>query len=57
MRYDESQERVTADLRDIPPLSGRIIWARQIENQLSTLMARMRDVLGVAERSTWRASS
>ena len=47
LRYDESQERVTADLRDIPPLSGRIIWARQIENQLSTLMARMRDVLGV----------
>eukprot|EP01032_Pedospumella_encystans_P010301 gene10301-12053_t len=47
LRYDESQERVTAELRDIPPLSGRIIWARQIENQLSTLMARMRDVLGV----------
>eukprot|EP01041_Mallomonas_annulata_P000303 gene303-544_t len=46
LRYDESQERVTADIRDIPPLSGRIIWARQIENQLSTLMKRMEDVLG-----------
>ena len=46
-RYDESHERVTADLRDIPPLSGRIIWARQIENQLVTLMSRIRDVLGV----------
>jgi dynein heavy chain 1 len=47
LRYDESLERATADLRDIPPLSGRIIWARQIENQLSTLMQRMEDVLGV----------
>lgn len=46
LRYDESLERATADLRDIPPLSGRIIWARQIENQLSTLMKRMEDILG-----------
>lgn len=46
LRYDESLERTTADLRDIPPLSGRIIWARQIENQLSTLMKRMEDILG-----------
>eukprot|EP01038_Epipyxis_sp_PR26KG_P004455 gene4455-6300_t len=46
-RYDESLERVTADLRDIPPLSGRIMWARQIENQLAALMARIQDVLGV----------
>jgi dynein heavy chain 1 len=46
LRYDDSLERTTADLRDIPPLSGRIIWARQIENQLSTLMQRMENVLG-----------
>ena len=46
LRYDESHERITADLRDIPPLSGRIIWAKQIENQLSTLMKRIQDVLG-----------
>ena len=46
LRYDDSQERATADLRDVPPLSGRIIWARQIETQLSTLMRRMEDVLG-----------
>ena len=46
MRYDDSLERVTANIRDIPPLSGRIIWARQIENQLSMLMKRMEDVLG-----------
>jgi len=48
LRYDESSERKCADLRDIPPLSGRILWARQIENQLSTLMKRMEDVLGAA---------
>lgn len=46
MRYADSFERVTADLRDIPPLSGQIIWARQIENQLATLMRRIQDVLG-----------
>jgi len=45
-RYEESQEKTMADLRGIPPLSGRIIWARQIENQLSRLMKRMEDVLG-----------
>ena len=45
-RYEESAERVTADLRDIPPLSGRILWAKQIENQLTQLMKRMQDVLG-----------
>lgn len=47
LRYDESLEKITANIRDIPPLSGRIIWARQIENQLSTLMKRMEDVLGL----------
>ena len=46
-RYEESQERATAQLRGIPPLSGRIVWARQIENQLTMLMKRMEDVLGV----------
>ena len=45
-RYDEIQEKTTADLRDIPPLSGRIMWAQQIENQLSRLMKRTEDVLG-----------
>jgi dynein heavy chain 1 len=47
LRYEDSLERATADLRDIPPLSGTIIWARQIENQLLTLMRRLEDVLGV----------
>jgi dynein heavy chain 1 len=45
-RYDDSMEKQSADIRDIPPLAGRIIWARQIENQLLTLMKRMENVLG-----------
>lgn len=45
-RYDVSQEKITADLRDVPPLSGSILWARQIEKQFSTLMKRMEDLLG-----------
>ena len=46
LRYDDSTERATSDLRDIPPISGRILWARQIENQLSVLLNRMENVLG-----------
>ena len=47
LRYDESLEKQTADLRDIPPLAGQIIWAKQIENQLNMLMKRLEDVLGI----------
>ena len=50
-RYEESQEKATADLRGIPPLSGRIIWARQIGNQLTRLMQRMESVLGAGWES------
>lgn len=33
-------------LRDLPPVSGAIIWARQLENQLNTYIQRVEDVLG-----------
>jgi len=33
-------------MRDIPPIAGAIIWARQIERQLQTYMERVEDVLG-----------
>ena len=35
-----------AQMRDLPPIAGAIIWARQIENQLLTYMKRVEDVLG-----------
>lgn len=32
--------------RDLPPVSGSIIWAKQIDRQLSVYMKRVEDVLG-----------
>ena len=45
-RYEASEAQVTATLRDLPPVAGKILWARQIERQLRLLMQRMEDVLG-----------
>ena len=45
-RYEASEAHVTATLRDLPPVAGKILWARQIERQLRLLMQRMEDVLG-----------
>lgn len=35
-----------SQMRDLPPIAGAIIWARQIERQLTTYMTRVQDVLG-----------
>ena len=35
-----------SQMRDLPPIAGAIIWARQIERQLVTYMKRVEDVLG-----------
>ena len=35
-----------SQMRDLPPISGAIIWARQIDWQLQTYMKRVEDVLG-----------
>ena len=35
-----------AQLRDLPPVAGAVIWARQIERQLAMYMQRVEDVLG-----------
>lgn len=35
-----------SQMRDLPPISGAIIWARQIDRQLQTYMKRVEDVLG-----------
>lgn len=51
-----------SSVRDFQPISGAIIWARQIERQLQTYMKRVREVLGeewasYAEGSKLKAES
>ncbi|TQS39101.1 hypothetical protein Golomagni_00379 [Golovinomyces magnicellulatus] len=45
-QYGHSESHVMAQLRDLPPVSGAIIWARQIERQLDGYMKRVEDILG-----------
>ena len=45
-QYGHAEAHAMAQLRDIPPVSGAIIWARQIERQLDSYMKKVEDVLG-----------
>ncbi|CAG8537602.1 36677_t:CDS:10 [Gigaspora margarita] len=45
-QYYKSGADHMAQLRDLPTISGFMIWARQIEIQLHTYMKRIEDVLG-----------
>ncbi|KAL8759989.1 MAG: hypothetical protein Q9199_000365 [Rusavskia elegans] len=45
-QYGHSESHVMAQLRDLPPVAGAIIWVRQIEKQLDALMKKVEDVLG-----------
>ncbi|KAG6887387.1 hypothetical protein C0992_012466 [Termitomyces sp. T32_za158] len=45
-QYRFSEAYHMSQMRDIPPIAGTIIWARQIERQLLTYMKRVEDVLG-----------
>ena len=45
-RYEGSNAAIVASLRDLPPLGGKILWARQMERRLHAQMARLSDVLG-----------
>ncbi|KAG8897185.1 hypothetical protein FRB99_008380, partial [Tulasnella sp. 403] len=45
-QYRNSEAYHMSQMRDLPPIAGAIIWARQIERQLSTYMKRVEDVLG-----------
>ncbi|KAJ2138918.1 dynein heavy chain, partial [Coemansia sp. RSA 788] len=44
--YRRSEAYTMSQLRDVPPVSGAIIWIRQIERQLDMYMRRIEDVLG-----------
>ncbi|CAO1601385.1 dynein heavy chain [Xanthoria calcicola] len=45
-QYGHSESHLMAQLRDLPPVAGAIIWVRQIEKQLDALMKKVEDVLG-----------
>ena len=45
-QYGHSEAHAMAQLRDLPPVAGAIIWARQIEEQLNGYMKKVEDVLG-----------
>ena len=44
--YESSSASTIASIRGIPPVSGKILWAKQMERQVHALMKRMSDVLG-----------
>ena len=45
-QYGHSEAHAMAQLRDLPPVAGAIIWARQIERQLDGYMKKVENVLG-----------
>ncbi|TIC08181.1 hypothetical protein E3Q16_00047 [Wallemia mellicola] len=45
-QYKNTEAFHMSQLRDIPPIAGAIIWAKQIERQLNMYMKRVEDVLG-----------
>ena len=45
-QYAHSEAHAMSQIRDLPPVSGAIIWARQIEFQLDGYMKKVGDVLG-----------
>uniref|UniRef100_A0A2P2HXP1 Dynein heavy chain, cytoplasmic n=1 Tax=Hirondellea gigas TaxID=1518452 RepID=A0A2P2HXP1_9CRUS len=46
VQYLQSKACRMSHVRDIPPVSGSIVWARQIDRQLTAYMRRVEDVLG-----------
>ncbi|PYH83869.1 hypothetical protein BO82DRAFT_305978 [Aspergillus uvarum CBS 121591] len=45
-QYGHSEAHAMAQLRDMPPVAGAIVWARQIERQLDGYMRKVENVLG-----------
>lgn len=45
-QYGGSEAQMMAQLRDIPPVAGAILWVRQIEAQLDSYMSKVQAVLG-----------
>lgn len=45
-KYEASSSAHISRLRGIPPIAGKILWAKQLERQVHLLMERMGNVLG-----------
>eukprot|EP00934_Nitzschia_sp_Nitz4_P009291 Nitzschia sp. Nitz4//scaffold6_size259037//29898//42524//NITZ4_001045-RA/size259037-augustus-gene-0.315-mRNA-1//-1//CDS//3329556806//9281//frame0 len=46
LKYESSSAAKISKLRGIPPIAGKILWAKQMERQVNALMERMGNVLG-----------
>lgn len=46
VQYPQSKACRMSQVRDLPPVSGSIIWAKQIDRQLTAYLRRVEDVLG-----------
>ncbi|XP_049810823.1 dynein heavy chain, cytoplasmic isoform X2 [Schistocerca nitens] len=46
VQYPQSKACHMSMVRDLPPVSGSIIWAKQIDRQLTAYLRRVEDVLG-----------
>lgn len=46
VQYPQSNSAAISKGRDLPPVAGSIIWAKQINHQLTTYLKRVEDVLG-----------
>ncbi|KAK6637160.1 Dynein heavy chain, cytoplasmic [Polyplax serrata] len=46
VQYPQSKACRMSGVRDIPPVAGSIIWAKQIDRQLTAYLRRVEDVLG-----------
>lgn len=46
VQYSQSRASNVSNVRDLPPVSGSIIWAKQIDRELGLYLRRVEDVLG-----------
>jgi len=46
VQYPHTHNSKMSEIRDLPPIAGQIIWAKQIERQLVMYLRRVEDVLG-----------
>ena len=45
-KYQASQSFVMANVRDIPPVSGMVLWINQIRSQVGTYLSKIHNILG-----------